>query len=78
MFPSNSIIWPLCFWIKSVMTLWSSVWSRDLKSSLFSTVIIVACDGLVDEVSVELDVVLVELEEAGVELDDVEDDSLVF
>ncbi|QBZ13998.1 hypothetical protein SK637_01475 [Streptococcus mitis] len=35
-------------------------------------------DGLVDEVSVELDVVLVELEEAGVELDDVEDDSLVF
>ncbi len=40
--------------------------------------IIVACDGLVDEVSVELDVVLVELEEAGVELDDVEDDSLVF
>jgi len=35
-------------------------------------------DGLVDEVSVELDVVLVELEEADVELDDVEDDSLVF
>ena len=36
------------------------------------------CDGLVDEDSVELDVVLVELEEAGVELDDVENDSLVF
>ena len=40
--------------------------------------IIDVCDGLVDEVSVELDEVLVELEEAGIELDDVEDDSLVF
>ena len=60
------------------MVLESSVCNSVLYSSLFSVVMTADWDGLVDEVSVELDVVLVELEEAGVELDDVEDDSLVF
>ena len=60
------------------MVLESLVCNSALNSSLFSVVMTADWDGLVDEVSVELDVVLVELEEAGVELDDVEDDSLVF